>query len=97
MDSDGALVIDLRRPGWSGSAEAYLAGFASDPPKEVRFELDDTSSASAEEAQLVCALVKFASAVDSRITVEGAADGLIAAMAKIGLTDVFPAEGASAP
>ena len=97
MDTDGAIVIDLRRPDWASSAEAYLAGFSADPPKSLCFEVDADAQANAEEAQLIYALTKFAAAVDTPVSVEGDADALTAALASSGMPPVFSAEGDSSP
>lgn len=96
MDTDGALVIDLRRPDWAEGADSLVTRLTSDPPKSIRFEANDAAAPSAEQAQLVLALTKFAASADVPITVEGIADEFNAGLERIGLTSVFPAEGDAA-
>lgn len=97
MDTDGALVIDLRKHDWAESADVMLREFASDPPKSVLFEGNDAAAPSAEQAQLIFALTKFADAVDIPVSINGIADELVAGLERVGLTSVFPAEGDSTP
>lgn len=97
MDTDGALVIDMRRPDWAGSAENYLAAFSPEPPKSMCFEVPEGAEPSTEEAQLILALTKFAEAVDTPVSIDGPLEDLVAGLAKSGLSSVFPAEGDNAP
>lgn len=97
MDIDGALVIDLRKPDWSGSADAILRDLASDPPKSLVFEANDAAAPTAEEAQLIFALTRFAAAADVPVSLSGLADELTGGLDRLGFHSVFSAEGDSTP
>jgi len=97
MDSDGALVIDLRKPDWAGSADAILTGLAAEPPKSLEFEANDAAAPTAEEAQLLFALTKFAAAADIPVKLNGIADELTEGLARVGLKSIFSAEGDITP
>ena len=97
MDTDGALVIDLRKPDWASGADSILRDFAAEPPKALLFEANDAAAPNAEEAQLLVALTKFAAAADIPVTLDGLADELTAGLTRFGLPSVFSAEGDSTP
>lgn len=98
MDTDGALVIDLRKPDWAESADVMLREFAADPPKSILFEANDAAAPGAEEAQLILAFSRFAAAADIPVAMNGLADELTAGLERIGLPEIFAAaEGDSTP
>lgn len=93
MDTEGALIVDLRRPDWADAADTILRGLATDPPKMLIFEANDAAAPSAEEGQLIFALTKFAAAADLPFELSGQAEEFTAGFEMIGFDASIFAQG----
>ncbi|MEM9320278.1 MAG: hypothetical protein AAGA70_14940 [Pseudomonadota bacterium] len=96
MDTNGALVIDMRKPGWA-SAPALVSDVVTEPPQSIKIDAQNAATPSAEEAQILLALTRHAAANNIPISIEGVDGALRAEMGRIGFETVFPAEGDATP
>ncbi|MBF9035118.1 hypothetical protein HKCCE2091_12805 [Rhodobacterales bacterium HKCCE2091] len=93
METDGALVIDLRKPDWADDAPALIAAVAAGPKGGLRLEVDLAPIPSAQNAQLLWALTRHATESGLPVALAGDPGPLADGLGRLGFTDALPAEG----
>ena len=90
METEGALVIDLRQPDWVDQAQARAATWAGDPPPAVMIDIDDAPAPSISGAQLIAMFAVQAARDGLPVTMRGQSAPVQDSLRRYGLQDVLP-------
>ncbi|MBF9031115.1 hypothetical protein HKCCE3408_11985 [Rhodobacterales bacterium HKCCE3408] len=93
MDTEGALVVELRKPDWAEDAPGLIAGLTGDAPPALVIDLSEASAPTAADGQLLLALRRHAQATGIPVELRGDAADYAAALTRLGLADALPGGG----
>lgn len=93
MDTEGALVIELRQPDWVDDAQTRAATWPVEPPAALVIDIEGAPAPAVSAAQTLVMLGQQAARSGVPVSVTGQSGALLDGMRRYGLEDALPIAG----